>query len=226
MGELLIDETLKNRIRVFEDREEAGKRLGEFLKRLELKDPIVLPIPSGGVPVGVEVARILNAPVEPLVVRKIQLPWNPEAGFGAVNEDGEVFLNERLLKELNLSEEEMNRQIERTIANVRDRVRKFKGGKGLPDLRGRTAIVVDDGLASGYTIRAALSSVKKRKPREVIVAVPTCSARSSKDMLSEVDRLVCLNLREGFPFAVADAYRNWRDVEEEEALGMLREFSL
>ncbi len=220
MGKILTDEALKNKIRVFKDRREAGIRLGNFLRERKYKEPVVLPVPSGGVPVGVEIAKILRAPLYPLIVRKVQLPWSTEAGFGAVNADGDVVLNEELIERLRLSEKDREEQIRKTLKNVKERMRKFLKGE-FPSLKGKTAVVVDDGLASGYTLRAGIMYVKRREPERLIVAVPTCSANSAREVSEDVDELICLNMREGYPFAVADAYENWRDVEEEEALEIL-----
>ncbi len=210
---------------VFEDRTDAGKRLGRLLNELNLPDPVVLAIPSGGVPVGIEVAKILKAPLVPLVVRKIQLPWNSEAGFGAINQFGDIFINRPLVKELGLTPEEVQRQITKTVENVQKRVKTFGVGE-LPDLSGRTAILVDDGLAAGYTMEAAIAAVKRLNPFRIVVAVPTCSADSAQRIAKEVDLLVCPNLRSGYPFAVANAYRRWRDLEEGEVLKMLKNFPL
>jgi len=224
MGELFIDKNLTDREFVFEDRTDAGRRLGEFLKELHLEKPIVLPIPSGGVPVGIEVAKILNAPLIPLIVRKVQLPWDTEAGFGAVNQFGDIVLNRQLIEELGLTAEEVQNQVAKTVKNVKNRLEKF-GIKELPNLEGKTAVIVDDGLAAGYTMMAAIEAVKRLNPKKIVVAVPTCSAGSVAKLLPQVDLIVCLNYRRTLPYAVANAYRHWRDLEEEEVLKMLKEFS-
>ena len=223
MGEILIDSSLTDREFVFEDRTDAGKRLAQFLERLNLKNPVVFAIPSGGVPVGIEVAKRLKAPLIPLIVRKIQLPWDTEAGFGAVNQFGDVFINSQLVEELGLTAEEVQQQVTKTVKNVKKRLEKF-GVKELPDLSGKTAIIVDDGLAAGFTMRAAVEAVKRLNPEKIVVAVPTCSAGSVSHLANMVDLIVCLNYRRNLPSAVANAYRHWRDLEEDEVLQMLKEF--
>jgi len=223
MGEILIDSSLTDREFVFEDRTDAGKRLAQFLERLNLKNPVVFAIPSGGVPVGIEVAKRLKAPLIPLIVRKIQLPWDTEAGFGAVNQFGDVFINSQLVEELGLTAEEVQQQVTKTIKNVKKRLEKF-GVKELPDLSGKTAIIVDDGLAAGFTIMAAVEAVKRLNPEKIVEAVPTCSPVSLPHLANMVNLMVFLTSRRNLPFAVANAYRHWRDLEEDEVLQMLREF--
>ncbi len=225
MVNVLIDKSLTDREFVFEDRTDAGKKLAALLKKVLLKDPVVLAIPSGGVPVAVEVAKALNAPLIPLVVRKIQLPWDTEAGFGAVNQFGDVFLHKEIIESLGLTAEEVQVQTQKAVKSVRKRLDLFKV-KELPSLHGKEAIIVDDGLASGYTMLAALEAVKRLKPDKIIVAVPTCSASSAALIVPLVDLLVCANYRRGLPFAVADAYRNWRDLNEEEVLKILENYPL
>jgi len=225
MGRLVYLPELYNKFFVFEDRTEAGKRLASLLKE-RLKDKrniIVLAIPSGGVPVAKEIAKALNAPLDLLIVRKVQIPWNTEAGFGAMNLDGDVILNEELIKTLGLTEEEIERQIQKTWETLVDRNRLFRGNRPFPDIEGKTVVVVDDGLAGGYTLRAALEFLRKRNPKRVIVAVPTCSKDSAEKLLPFVDELYCLNVRDLYPYAVADAYRNWYDLTPQEVLEVLND---
>ena len=223
MGRLIFDPELYNKFYVFKDRTDAGRRLAEALKDyLEgEKNIIVLAIPSGGVPVAKEIAKVLNAPLELLIVRKIQLPWNTEAGFGAMNLDGDIVLNEGLIKTLGLTEEDIKMQVEKTWETLLERNRLFRQNRPFPNLEGKTVVVVDDGLASGYTLKAALEFLKKRNPKRVIVAVPTCSKDSAEEIAKEVDALICLNLRDIYPYAVADAYKNWYDLTPEEVLNIL-----
>ena len=224
MGRLIFLPELLNKFFVFEDRTDAGKRLGELLKGyLKDKDLLVLAIPSGGVPVAKEIAKTLGAPLELLIVRKIQLPWNTEAGFGAMNLDGDVVLNEQLIRSAGLTEEDIERQIQKTWQTLLERNALFRGNRPFPDISGKTVIVVDDGLASGYTLRAAIEYLKKRNPKRIIVAVPTCSKDAAEEIAKLVDEVYCLNLRDIYPYAVADAYRNWYDLTPEEVIEFLRD---
>ena len=184
---------------------------------------MVLAIPSGGVPVAKEIAKALGAPLELLIVRKIQLPWNTETGFGAMNLDGDVVLNEELIRSAGLTEEDIERQIQKTWQTLLERNALFRGNRPFPDISGKTVIVVDDGLASGYTLRAAIEYLKKRNPKRIIVAVPTCSKDAAEEIAKSVDEVYCLNLRDVYPYAVADAYRNWYDLTPEEVIEFLRD---
>jgi predicted phosphoribosyltransferase len=224
MGRLTEDESLRDRTRVFRDRKEAGERLASFLREKALGDGLVLCIPSGGVPVGVEIAESLCLPMDLLIVRKVQIPWNPEAGFGAVDPEGGRVFNDALLWRLQLSDEEVEAQVQKTLAVVRRRDELFREGRPMPGLAGRGVILVDDGLASGYTMHAAVRFVRKRGPERVVVAVPTASERTADFVLQEVDDLVCLNIRSGFPFAVADAYMDWYDLSDEEVVSIIKRF--
>ena len=167
------------------------------------------------------IARRLAIPLELIIVRKIQLPHTTEAGFGALNPAGEAIFNEGLLARITLSKEDIARQVEKAAATMRAREERLRGGKPYPQLAGQTVIVVDDGLASGYTMRAAVQFLKRRGAGQIIAAVPTASERTIQDLLPIVDELVCLNVRGGWSFAVADAYENWYDLDEAEVLEIL-----
>jgi putative phosphoribosyl transferase len=222
MGSIIDNPQLREQRLVFSDRHEAGKQLGVFLASLQKNlDPVVLAIPAGGVPVGKEVALALGAPFSPAIVRKIQIPGNTEAGFGAVTWDGQVLINERLRTALGLSQAEVEAAITMTRKNVRTRVARFTGGKPFPELAGKTVILTDDGIASGFTMLALIKSVRTRTPARIIVAVPTASTSSAERIAQEVDQMVCLNIRSSQRFAVADAYAHWYDLDDCEVLAEL-----
>jgi len=220
----VIDEpAYRNRSLVFRDRLHAGELLA-----LKLQDHIsqesaqLMAIPAGGVPVGYAVASRLSVPLDVVIVRKIQIPWNPEAGFGAIAWDGTVVLNEALVAQLGLSTELIRWCVSRTQQTIRERLEKFRGNKPLPQLKSKTVVFIDDGLASGFTMLTAVKSVKKRKPEKVIVAVPTASQSAAELVAPNVDKLICLNVRGGPIFAVADAYQEWYDLSDEEVMEFLR----
>jgi len=219
MGAVVDDARFREKRFVFRDRHDAGRELGAFLRRLPaMPDPVVLAIPAGGVPVGREVALALMAPFTLAIVRKIRIPGTTESGFGAVTWDGQVLINERLRAALGLSGPEVERAVAETRNNVIERLARFTGGKDLPELAGKTAILTDDGLASGFTMLAAATSLRLHKPARIVVAVPTASAASAGLVAGEVDQLICLNIRSGRTFAVADAYENWYDLDDREVL--------
>lgn len=220
---LIEDPALRNRIKVFADRNEGGGKLAEKLLRFNGQETIVLALPSGGVPIGLAIQREIDSDFDLLVVRKIQIPWNTEAGFGAVNLDDDVLINESLLYALHLPDEEVQAQVDKTRKILVRRNELFRKGREFPDLRNRLVILADDGLASGYTMRAAIEFVKKRNPATIISAVPTGSADTVDKIIREVDFVVCLNVRESYPFAVAEAYRSWYDLRDEDILRLLDE---
>jgi len=227
MGQLFEDPALRNRTYIFKDRTDAGRLLGKRISPFVTPDSLVLAIPAGGIPVALEVARELKLPLDLMIVRKIQIPGNAEAGFGAVGPDGEVSFNEDLLSRLRLSKEEVEEQVERTRKGVEARVRKFRGGRPFPAVRGRTLILVDDGLASGFTMGEAVRFLRRRQAGKIIVAVPTAPRGTVDRLLPLVDEIHCLNVRARYPFAVAEAYQDWYDLSDAEALrlleGMIRE---
>jgi putative phosphoribosyl transferase len=223
MSEFIEDRALRNRKYVFEDRRDAGRLLGGKLMRYKGAGALILAIPSGGLPVAAETAKALTIPLDIIVVRKVQIPFNPEAGFGAMGPDGAVILNEALMGRLMLTEEAVKAQIKKTAEVIRTRERLFRGGKPFPPCRDRSVIVVDDGLASGYTMLVALKYIKRKMPARLIAAVPTGPETTIKQIMAETDEVVCLNVRSGISFAVADAYRNWYDLRDEDVLAILKD---
>jgi predicted phosphoribosyltransferase len=207
---------------IFQDRAAAGVVLAGLLEAQNLPAPLLLGIPAGGVPVAVVLSRTLGWPVRVAVVSKALLPWTTEAGFGAVAWDGTVRLNQELLSRLGLTAEEQEAGLAATRAKVARRVQAFGPVGILPELTGRAAVLVDDGLASGFTMLTAAVALRKTSAASIVVAVPTAHAEAVRLLADEVDLICCANLRGGYPFAVAAAYRNWRDVTEAEALRWLR----
>lgn len=216
-------ESLRDRAPVFADRAEAGRVLAGLLEGYRGSDALVLAIPAGGVPVAAEVARALGLPLDVAVVSKILLPWNTEAGYGAVAFDGTVCLNRTLVDQLGLTAEEVAQGVAETRAKVERRLARLRAERPSPPLAGRPVILVDDGLASGFTLMSAVEALRRAAAAEIAVAVPTGHAQAVERLASCVDRLYCANLRAGRRFAVADAYRHWHDVPEEEAWALLRQ---
>jgi len=224
MGNLIEDPALRDSIHVFFDRASAGQRLAALLEAYQGGKAHLFAIPAGGVPVAAEIARALALPLDLIIVRKIQFPWTTEAGFGALDPAGQAILNEDLLRRMPLSPEEIEAQVKKTAGVIKQREERLRGGKPYARLNGLPALVVDDGLASGYTMRAALQFLRAQGASRLIVAVPTGSERTVWELLPLVDELYCLNVRGGFSFAVADAYENWYDLTEGEVLAILASF--
>ena len=177
--------------RPFRDRRNAGRELASALVRWRDEAPIVIGLPRGGVPVAEEVARALDAPLDVWVVRKIGAPTQPELGLGAVAEGGEVYLDRRMVAAVAASDAEVAALLERKKVEVVDRVRRFRGGAPPLEVSGRVVIVVDDGLATGGTARAALRALRRRGPKALVLAVPVGSPRTLEALRSEADAIVC-----------------------------------
>ncbi|MFY9195628.1 MAG: phosphoribosyltransferase family protein [Methanoculleus sp.] len=222
-GRIVEDRALRDKIGVFEDRTDAGRRLASILSSMEtIEDAVICAIPAGGVPPGLEVVRVLKAPLRIAVVRKVQIPWNPEAGFGAVTWDGRVFLNRALMAGLDLSEADVEAAIAKAKWSVEERIEKFTGGRGLePELTGRVAVLVDDGLATGYTMLAAVEAARAESSHRIIVAIPTGSLHAVTFIAGKADTVICPNIRTGRAFAVAQAYERWHDLTDQEVQELL-----
>jgi putative phosphoribosyl transferase len=206
---------------LFRDREDAGRQLAEKLADLQSADALVLGIPCGGVPVAIQIADRLHAQLDLMVVRKLQIPWNPEAGFGALAPDGTVLLNPELTPHLHLSEAEIREIKRRTISEIERRIQRFRGTQAAPRLADRTVVLVDDGLASGYTMLVAAQAVRKAGPRRLVVAVPVASAGAARLLKPACDSFVALHVSSALPFAVADFYEQWYDLTDEDVLRYL-----
>jgi len=224
MSHNVIDEpTFRNKQSVFKDRVHAGQLLATKLRNhVDRVNVQLLAIPAGGVPVGYMIAKNLALPLDVIIVRKIQIPWNTEAGFGAASYDGTVLLNEPLVAQLGLTSEIVQWCISQTQQIIQERLEKFRGNKPFPDLKKKMVILVDDGLASGSTMLVAVKSVQKQAPEKIVVAVPTASTGAIELVAPSVNTLICLNIRSGPIFAVADAYQKWYDLSDEEVIEILR----
>lgn len=218
---IIEEQQLRDHISVFADRAEAGRALAGLLRPLVAENALVLAIPAGGFPVALAISQTLHRPLDFLVASKLLLPGNTEAGFGALAFDGSDWLNWPLIERYRLSPEDIETSRDQAYAKVRRRFQVLCAGH-VPEVAGRQVILVDDGLASGATLYAALEAVGKLNPRQVVVAVPTGSENSVQTLADRCDRLVCANVRSGYPFAVASAYRNWEDVDEQVLLEWLQ----
>ncbi|BAV51088.1 phosphoribosyltransferase [Mesorhizobium sp. 113-1-2] len=180
---------------MFRDREEAGVKLGLELSRLQLHRPIVLALPRGGVPVAVEVARALNAPLDLLIVRKVGAPGNPELAVAAIvdGDPGDVVLNREIVETYALDESELRALIANERPELERRRAAYRGKTKPISIAGKTAIIVDDGAATGTTMKIAVRALKRRSPREIIVAVPVSPQETVAALEQEADRVVCLS---------------------------------
>jgi len=177
---------------IFRDREDAGERLAPLLVQYRDDAPIVLGLPRGGLVVAYPIARALGAPLDVWVARKLGAPMQPELGLGAIAEGGEVYLDQEIIRLLGVSDEEIARVAEREADELQRRVHRFRGRRAAPDLQNRTVILVDDGIATGGTARAAIRSLRRLGPRRIVLAAPVASAATLDALGPEVDAIVCL----------------------------------
>lgn len=215
---------LYNRARVFHDRQEAGMALAKLLVQYRAIEAVILGIPAGGVPVAAAAARELSLPFDFITVSKILLPWNTEAGYGAVACDGTWKLNDRLVHQAGLDSRTVQAGIAITKEKVERRAREFRKLLTKCEVTDKVAIIVDDGLASGFTMRVAVAALKNQNARSVAVAVPTGNMNALIKLANDVDEIYCANIRAGMYFAVADAYADWSDVSEDEVTAILGGF--
>lgn len=208
---------------MFKDRIHAGKLLAEKLKDYKGKDAIILAIPRGGVVVGYQIAKEINARLDVIVPRKLGAPGNPELAIGAIAEDGSIYLVDEVISQYGIDESYLRDEAEAQLKEIKRRVGVYRGGKDLPKLEGRIVILVDDGLATGATMKAAVSMVSKMNPLELIVAVPVAPPDTVKDISEMVNKVVCLSTPTFF-FAIGQFYQDFEQVSDEEVLSLLREF--
>jgi putative phosphoribosyl transferase len=204
----------------FRDRREAGRRLAERLSGLRGSEPLVLGLPRGGVPVAYEVARALDAPLDILVVRKLGVPFQPELGMGAVGEDGVRVLNPEVLREAGVSEAQVAEVEARERAEVEERAKRLRGGRPPVPLVGRTVIIVDDGLATGGTARAAIHVARARGAERVVLAVPVAPPDTVAALAREADEVIAVETPEPF-FAIGGWYADFTPTSDTEVVDLI-----
>lgn len=207
---------------VYKDRIDAGKHLAKSLQEFHGTNTLVLGIPRGGVPVAATIAHRLELEWNVIVTRKLPVPWNPEAGFGAIAADGSMVLNEAMVHGLQLSRSRIDKVAEETRAEVLRRTEFFTRERPPTPVTGKTVIVVDDGLASGYTMLAAIKALRKQSASQIIAAAPVASRSAAALIEQEADKCVFGVVSSSVPFAVADFYVEWHDLTDADLLPYLR----
>lgn len=220
MARLFDRSERQRRAGVFADRRAAGVELARALERFADERPIVLALPRGGVPVAYEVALALNAPLDVCVVRKVGVPWQPELGMGAVAEGGYVELSAEVLVAAAIPRQEALEHVELKQREVEERVRRFRRGQPPLNVRGRSVILVDDGVATGGSVRVAIRAVRARQPRRLVLAVPVAAARALEELQQEADEVVSLAAPTHMS-AVGLWYRDFQQVSDEEVVRLL-----
>jgi putative phosphoribosyl transferase len=207
--------------RIFRDRQDAGIQLADKLKGYKHSgEAIVLALPRGGVVTGFEIARVLDLPMDVLIVRKIGFPGQSEFGIGAVSETGTVVLNSAIISSYGVEDEYIQIEIARQKEEVERRIRIYRKGKRILDLEGKKIILVDDGVATGATLKAAISALKKEKIKGLIAAIPVSPPETAEDLKGMVDEFICLNTPADF-MAVGNYYDDFQQVPDQTVVEML-----
>ena len=211
---------------IFENRQDAGRQLAERLGEYNAESAVVLAIPNGGVPVALEVAGALKVDLDLIICRKIPMPLNPEAGFAAIADDGTIVLSEEAVKRIGLDRQHIEYEASKVRAEIKQRSLLYKADWPLTRVNGKTVIIIDDGLASGITMMAAVESVRRRRPKEIVVAVPCASALAVKQLERVADKVVTAATGYMPKFYVSDFYRYWYDISDDEVIRYLREWRM
>ncbi len=208
----------------FRDRRSAGKLLADRLKDLEPAHPVVLAMPRGGVPVAAEVAKALHAPLDLVLVRKIGVPYQPELAAAAVVDGGEpeIVVNDEVMRMAGLTQDYIEEQAKEELAEIERRRQVYLEGRPRPPLENRTLILIDDGIATGASIRAAIAALKRKNPARLILAVPVAPADTIELLKTMVDDVVCLKTPEPF-FAIGMHYDDFHQVPDEEVVRIMNE---
>jgi putative phosphoribosyl transferase len=207
---------------MFKDRTEVGKSLAEKIRGMNLKKPIVLAIPRGGVPVAKEIALAIRAPLDLVITRKIGYPGQPEFAIGAVTQEGELILDQQTIRSLAVPKEYLKQEAEAQTREIRSRLERYRGKRSFPDFNGKDVIIVDDGIATGNTVLAAIDSVKRKKPASITLAIGVAPRESIHKLSDKVDSIVCLDMPEPF-YAIGEFYESFEQVEDDEVKQIISE---
>ena len=210
---------------LFQNRTDAGRRLAGVLMKYKGQHPVVLALPRGGVPVAAEVAAVLDAPLDLVLVRKIGVPNQPELAMGAVTDGKQpaVVRNDEIIELCGISEEAFEAVCKEELIEIERRRQRYIGDRPRAEVEGKIVIIIDDGIATGATTLAAIKAVRSRKPRELVLAVPVAPPNSIEKLHSEVDAVVCLDAPRDFG-AIGYFYRDFRQVDDEEVIATLKQF--
>ena len=207
---------------VFEDRKDAGEKLAEKLltENIDSKDSILLALPRGGIPVTVEIHKKLNIPYDILISRKLGSPENPEFGFGAISENNSINLNIETINEYGITEKYINDVIFKEKQEMQRRIDLYRKGRNLKDIKGKTAILVDDGIARGVTTKAAIQAAKSLGAKEVWICTPVCPRDTYQELKKECNKIISLLIPE-YLFAIGEYYKNFEQLSDETIINIL-----
>ncbi len=210
---------------MFQDRRDAGQQLAEQLAKFAGSQPVLLAIPRGGVEIAAEVAVKLKAKIDLVFPRKIGSPGNPELAVGAVAASGQVIVNKQLQAQLGISDKDIDYLADKELREIERRRKLYLGERQVISLKGKTAIIIDDGLATGYTAKAAILATKARQPQSVVLAVPVAPVETVESMKSEVDELICLSMVKEF-YAIGQFYYNFSQVSDSQVISIIEKYGI
>lgn len=218
---MLQNQILNFNTNIFEDREEAGRRLAKLLERYRRQNPLILALPRGGVVVGHEVAKALDTPFDILISRKIGAPFNKEFGIGAISEGNIVVLKHQIIKELGISNKTLESLIDEEREEIKRRINLYRENRPMIPVYNKTVIIVDDGLATGVTAEAAIESIIRLKPKQIIYAAPVCSEEAARTLKEQIESIVCIITPYDLS-AIGSYYQTFPQVTDEEVLDIMK----
>lgn len=207
---------------IFKDRQDAGKQLAQKLLKYKDENPVIIALPRGGVVLGYEAAKTIGAPLDIIITRKLAAPHNPELGIGAIAPREIKIFDFEMITYLKISHEILDKIIEKETAEMQRREKLYRGDFSELDLTDKTVIIVDDGIATGVSDRAAVLSAKKMNPAKIVLAVPVCPLETAMKFRKEVDEFVCIHEPEDF-YAVGAHYQNFKQITDEEVMNLLKD---
>jgi len=205
---------------LFKDRRDAGRRLAQRIEGIKEADLFILAVPRGGVVVAFEVVKALGAPMDLIIPRKLGAPGNPELAIGAVTQDGTIVLNHDIVQELGVPKSFIDQEAAEQVKEIERRMKKYRGDAPPPQLAGRTVVLIDDGIATGATIRAAVQSVRRSRPKRLIIAVPVAPPSAVQSLEKDADEVVALETPEWF-MAIGQFYENFDQTSDEEVIDLM-----
>jgi len=209
---------------MFRDRTEVGRLLAERIKKIHFRNPVVLAIPRGGVPVAREIAMAIRAPLDLVITRKVGFPGEPEFAIGSVTQEGHLIVDRKTVSSMGVSEKYLKEETERQTEEIKSRMERYRGKRPYPDISGKNVIIVDDGIATGNTILAAIDSVRRKNPASITLAIGVAPPDTVAKLSRSVDSIVCLETPEPF-FAIGEFYASFEQVQDDEVRRILMEFS-
>lgn len=209
---------------MFKNRQDAGEKLAIKLEKFKAENPIILAIPRGGIVTAYETIKKFNFKWDLIIPRKIGAPYNKEIAIGAISVDGTYLLNQEFIDLLNISNEYIEKEVFEQTEEIKRRLVKYKGNESFPDVKNKTVILIDDGIATGFTIKAAIKSIRKHDPKKIVLAVPVAPQNTITELEKIVDEIICLQIPSEF-HAVGIHYKNFEQTTDDEVFNIVHQLN-